>query len=88
MMEVDYEPAGPKPIKKLSKDVINQIAAAEVSLVALPDISPFNVQLTRVDHSPACERHQGVDRKLVRCRIDVDKAHSKRGRTQTNPDRR
>ncbi|WVQ82016.1 hypothetical protein IAT38_004144 [Cryptococcus sp. DSM 104549] len=32
-MEVDaqsYEPSGPKPIKKLSKDVINQIAAAEI----------------------------------------------------------
>ena len=37
-MEVDevaganqnYEPAGPKPIKKLSKAVVNQIAAAEV----------------------------------------------------------
>jgi hypothetical protein len=29
-MEVEYEPAGPKPIKKLSKDVVNQIAAAEV----------------------------------------------------------
>jgi hypothetical protein len=28
----NYEPAGPKPIKKLSKDVINQIAAAEVSI--------------------------------------------------------
>lgn len=30
-MEVEYEPKGPKPIRKLSKDVINQIAAAEVS---------------------------------------------------------
>jgi len=29
-MEVEYEPAGPKPIKRLSKDVVNQIAAAEV----------------------------------------------------------
>jgi hypothetical protein len=29
-METEYEPAGPKPIKQLSKDVINQIAAAEV----------------------------------------------------------
>jgi len=29
-MEVEYEPAGPKPIRKLSKDVVNQIAAAEV----------------------------------------------------------
>ena len=25
-----YEPAGPKPIRKLSKDVVNHIAAAEV----------------------------------------------------------
>jgi DNA mismatch repair ATPase MutL len=32
-MEVEYEPAGPKPIKKLSKDVVNQIAAAEVGQV-------------------------------------------------------
>lgn len=31
-----YEPAGPRPIKKLSKDVVNQIAAAEVGpLIAL-----------------------------------------------------
>jgi hypothetical protein len=29
--DTGYEPAGPRPIKKLSKDVINQIAAAEVS---------------------------------------------------------
>lgn len=29
-MDVEYEPAGPRPIKKLSKDVVNQIAAAEV----------------------------------------------------------
>lgn len=29
-VQADYEPAEPKPIKKLSKDVINQIAAAEV----------------------------------------------------------
>ena len=27
----EFVPQGPKPIKKLSKDVINQIAAAEVS---------------------------------------------------------
>ena len=30
-MEAEYEPEGPKPIKKLSKDVVNQIAAAEAS---------------------------------------------------------
>jgi hypothetical protein len=28
--EAEYEPQGPRPIKKLSNDVINQIAAAEV----------------------------------------------------------
>ncbi|WWD02458.1 hypothetical protein V865_000497 [Kwoniella europaea PYCC6329] len=28
--EVEYEPQGPKPIRKLTKDVINQIAAAEI----------------------------------------------------------
>lgn len=28
--EQEYVPAGPKPIRPLSKDVINQIAAAEV----------------------------------------------------------
>ena len=27
----EYEPKGPRPIKKLSTDVINSIAAAEVS---------------------------------------------------------
>lgn len=33
----EYEPVGPRPIQKLSKDVINQIAAAEVGY--------FHVQL-------------------------------------------
>lgn len=28
--EREFEPQGPRPIKKLSNDVINQIAAAEV----------------------------------------------------------
>jgi hypothetical protein len=37
-MEVEYEPAGPKPIKKLSKDVVNQIAAAEVRLSHHPTV--------------------------------------------------
>ena len=39
-MEVEYEPAGPKPIKKLSKDVVNQIAAAEVR----PTYPPTRIQ--------------------------------------------
>jgi hypothetical protein len=30
-VEPEYEPKGPRPIIKLSNDVINQIAAAEVS---------------------------------------------------------
>lgn len=30
--EQTFEPQGPRPIKKLSNDVINQIAAAEVGL--------------------------------------------------------
>jgi len=29
--EVEFEPQGPRPIRQLSQDVVNQIAAAEVS---------------------------------------------------------
>ena len=32
-VESEYEPKGPRPIKKLSTDVINSIAAAEVSSI-------------------------------------------------------
>jgi hypothetical protein len=34
--EPDVIPAGPKPIQRLDADVVNQIAAAEVSSVPFP----------------------------------------------------
>jgi hypothetical protein len=62
-MEVEYEPLGPRPIKRLSKDVINQIAAAEVgphchhcdSRLQLSELhDPLTLPL---DHPPPSQRH-------------------------------
>ena len=36
-----YEPPGPKPIKKLSRDVVNQIAAAEVNSADAMSCNPL-----------------------------------------------
>ena len=59
--EEEYEPAGPRPIKKLSTDVINQIAAAEVRCSALSRqadvLTPC--QFT-IDYTPTFECHQGA----------------------------
>jgi len=55
-MEVEYEPAGPKPIKRLSKDVINQIAAAEVRLPPELEARP-PLDSNPIDHPPPRQRH-------------------------------
>lgn len=53
-MEVEYEPAGPRPIKKLSKDVINQIAAAEVNPGSLDSFRKCHTDgVGQIIHRPA-----------------------------------
>lgn len=65
-MEVDVdaeslsmEPPAPRPIVKLSEDVVNQIAAAEVSRASPPTDAS--------DHSQTQQCDQGARRKLLRC---------------------
>lgn len=47
---VDAEPVGPKPIRKLTEDVVNRIAAAEVRTM--------HVAAQFLKESPAAARHR------------------------------
>ena len=52
----EYEPSGPRPIKQLSRDVINQIAAAEVSQSGRHLLSSTRPRLITEDHAQDRDR--------------------------------
>jgi hypothetical protein len=80
-----YEPKGPKPIYKLSNDVINQIAAAEVGCRA--SCLPARVDAEdALDHTQTCERYQGASRELAGRRVHLYQSDDQGGRSQAHPD--
>lgn len=67
----EIEPEGPKPIRKLTKDVINQIAAAEVRPRRVANVSQAHAYNTTADYSSTIKCYQGTSRKLAGCGLDI-----------------
>lgn len=94
--EQNFEPAGPRPILKLGDDVINKIAAAEVSsyslehkAILIPDFDPYSWDIAELlDHSPTRKCYQRVARKFLGRRLNFNQIINQRGRIEINPNNR
>lgn len=56
----EIEPEGPKPIHRLTKDVINQIAAAEVRPRRVGNVARADAYNTTADYSSTVKCYQGA----------------------------
>lgn len=71
-----YVEVAPKPIVQLEQDVINKIAAAEVSYISpypqciIENTLQHDPFLTIADHPSSLQRNQRAARKLSRRRLD------------------